>query len=410
MYLRDMAERLVERFAFCLSDPVERLQFLRRATVSDEGAQDRPRFAQAVGWALARHDFARKLLPIAVLTMSITLALAVTVVVQGRSRRPLIAPASPALARQAEGPLNAAPKVEDPAALPPRVWLVEATQAFDLYSNGLRVENQFATASGPRMYLALARNPEGPEVPKWRSVPAGIVFHTTESHIAPFEEDHNQTLRRAGEGLLEYVCRRRSYHFVIDRFGRVFRIVRESDHANHAGHSIWADQNWIYVNLNESFFGVAFEAQTRREDEPPPLNPAQVHAGRILTDMLRARYEIAAENCVAHGQVSVSPGARQAGYHTDWAAHLPFRELGLRDNYSQPLPSVVLFGFATDSSFTNDASPVLRQALLVAENTIQQEAAARNLPVDRYRETLQERYRDTIKALAASTATQENYQ
>jgi hypothetical protein len=287
---------------------------------------------------------------------------------------------------------------------------VEATQGFDLYSNGLRVENQFATASGPRKYLAFARNPEGPEAPQWRSVPAGIVFHTTESHMAPFEEDHNQTLRRAGEGLLEYVCRKRAYHFVIDRFGRVFRIVGESGRANHAGHSVWADRNWIYVNLNESFFGVAFEAQTRREDEPAPLNPAQVHAGRILSDMLRARYGIAAEDCVAHAQVSVSPGARQAGYHTDWAAHLPFRELGLRDNYSQPLPSVVLFGFAADSSFSNDASPVLRQALIVAEKAIQQEAAARNLPVDRYRETLQERYKDTIRAVAAGTATQENYQ
>ena len=112
---------------------------------------------------------------------------------------------------------------------------------------------------------------------------------------------------------MEYVSRRRSYHFVIDRFGRVFRIVQESDLANHAGHSVWADQKWIYVNLNESFFGVAFEAQTRHADEPSPLNPAQVHAGRILTDMLRAIYGIPPENCVTHAQVSVNPGNRHAG-------------------------------------------------------------------------------------------------
>ena len=409
MYLRDMAVRLVERCAGCFSDPAERLRFLQRATVPDDGAQGRPRLTRAVRWALARPDIARKILPVAGLAILIALALAVTVVVQGGSGRPAIVPSVRTIAPQPERRLSASPNAEDPVP-PPRVWLVEAAQSFDLYSNGLRVENQFATASGPRKYLAFARGPAGPSAPKWRSEPAGIVFHTTESHIAPFEEDHNQTLRRAGEGLLEYVCRKRSYHFVIDRFGRVFRIVGESGRANHAGHSVWADQNWIYVNLNESFFGVAFEAQTRREDEPAPLNPAQVHAGRILTDMLRARYEIPADDCIAHAQVSVSPGARQAGYHTDWAAHLPFRELGLRDNYSQPLPSVVLFGFETDSSFSNDASPLLRQALRVAENTVRQEAAARNLLVDRYRETLQERYKSTIKAVAASTATQENYQ
>jgi len=409
MYLRDMVERLVERCASCFSDPAERLQFLQRATVSDEGGQGRTRFTRAFGWALARHEFVRKLLPIAGLATLITVALGIAVVVEGGSRQAAISPSIPPVNRQAEEQLNASPNAEAPE-LPPRVWLVEATQGFDLYSNGLRVENQFATATGPRTYLVFARNLRELEAPERRSSPAGIVFHTTESHMAPFEEDHNQGLRRAGEGLLEYVCRKRAYHFVIDRFGRVFRIVRESDHANHAGHSVWADQNWIYVNLNESFLGVAFEAQTRREDEPSPLNPAQVHAGRILTDMLRARFGIAAENCVAHGQVSINPGARQAGYHTDWSAHLPFRELGLRDNYSQPLPSVVLFGFETDPSFSHDASPVFRQALLVAESDIQQEAAARNLAIERYRETLQERYKDTIKALAASTPTQENSQ
>ena len=56
---------------------------------------------------------------------------------------------------------------------------------------------------------------------------------------------------------------------MIDRFGRVFRIVRESDSANHAGNSVWADQHWVYVNLNESFFGVAFEAQTQAERIEP---------------------------------------------------------------------------------------------------------------------------------------------
>ncbi len=175
------------------------------------------------------------------------------------------------------------------AALVPRVWLVQTNPQFDLYSNGLRVENQYATSGQPRRYLALARTATGTS--EWRTEPAGIVFHTTESHMAPFEEDQNQMLQRAGEGLLEFVQRQRAYHFVIDRFGRVFRIVREGDCANHAGNSVWADESWIYVYLNQSFLGVAFEAQSSPR-RGAPVNAAQVHAGRILTEMLRARYDI----------------------------------------------------------------------------------------------------------------------
>jgi len=406
MHLRNMADRLLGRCARCISDPAERLQFLQHARVSRAHGHSSPKFTRAIGWALSRYGFAQKVLPIVGLAILIPFALAVTVVLQGGSRWTVMPPAFPSIALPPKTHPTLPPVAADGVA--PRVWLVETTRAFDLYSNGLRVENQFTVETTSRRYLALARNSPDYPTPTWRTNPAGIVFHTTESHMAPFEEDHNQSLRRAGEGLLEYVRRRRCYHFVIDRFGRVFRVAVEGGYANHAGHSIWADQSWIYINLNESFFGVAFEAQTHREDEPSPLNPAQVHAGRILTDMLRARYGIAAENCVAHGQVSVSPRTRQAGYHTDWAAHLPFQDLGLGDNYSRPLPSIVLFGFAADAALANDAGPLLRRALLAAEDQIQQEAETRGLAVDRYREILQARYRNTIKALAASAAIQEN--
>jgi hypothetical protein len=235
--------------------------------------------------------------------------------------------------------------------------------------------------------------------------PVGIVFHTTESHIAPFEEEQNGTLRRAGEGLLEFVRRNHSYHFVIDRFGRVFRVVREDDYANHAGHSVWADQNWVYLNLNQSFFGVAFEAKSRPEDGPP-VNPAQVHAGRILVEMLRARYKIPAANCVAHAQVSINPSNRRAGYHTDWAADLPFHDLGLSDNYQRPLPSVTLFGFTADELRSADA---LRPALEVADDMVRREAAARGMPLERYREVLQRRYKDAIASVGKQTNVKYQY-
>ena len=74
--------------------------------------------------------------------------------------------------------------------------------------------------------------------------------------------------------------------------------------ANHAGHSVWADSQWLYLELNSSFLGVAFEA-SMREDQP--VNQAQIHAAKALTEMLRSKYNLPAENCVTHAQVSVNP-------------------------------------------------------------------------------------------------------
>ncbi len=153
---------------------------------------------------------------------------------------------------------------------------------------------------------------------------------------------------------------------------------------------------------------MAFEAQTQPEAEPTPLNSAQVHAGRILTDMLRSRYGIPPENCVAHAQVSVCPGNRHAAYHADWAAHLPFHDLGLGDNYALPLASVALFGFATDPSLSDEGSPILRQALATAESQLHEQATARGLGIDRYRRSLQDQYQDSMRALAASARFEEH--
>jgi len=288
------------------------------------------------------------------------------------------------------------------------VWMVETGPRFDLYSNGLRVENEFLTSNSPRGYLAFPCDQLGSGPGQWRTDPAGIVFHTTESHIAPFEENQNQTLKRAGEGLLEYVRRRKSYHFVIDRFGRVFRVVAEADSANHAGNSVWADRRWVYLNLNESFFGVAFEAQTGQKSERERVNAAQVYAARILTEMLRARYRIDASNCVAHAQVSVNPGNRRAGYHADWAAGLPFADLGLTNNYSHPLPSMTLFGFEPDAALSAAGGVALGKGLEASENMLRDDAAGRGLPPDRYRAALQKKYRDSIQTLRAKGVHQEN--
>ena len=100
---------------------------------------------------------------------------------------------------------------------------------------------------------------------------------------------------------MEFARNRHLYHFVIDRFGRVFRLVAETDYANHAGFSVWADGRDIYWGLNQSFFGVAFEAQTAESDDSPAgeiATPAQIDSARLLTEALRSKYRIPSSDCV----------------------------------------------------------------------------------------------------------------
>jgi hypothetical protein len=238
-----------------------------------------------------------------------------------------------------------------------------------------------------------------------RERPAGIVFHTTESDLEPFEASRNRALKRAGTGLLLYVRNRRAYHFVIDRFGRAWRIVAESDAANHAGHSVWGDANWLYVDLNASFLGVAFEASSQTDQ--PTINPAQLHTALVLTQMLRGKYAIAAENCVTHAQVSVNPDNMRIGWHTDWGSSFPFREMGLPNNYETPNPALYQFGFEYDPGYLRSTGPELWKGLALAEARVREAAAEHGMKVAEYRGILRQRYRDLSSASHNTDAVEE---
>jgi hypothetical protein len=393
--IRGMVVRLVEWRARSFTDPAQRLQFLQRRLGPVPSSRRNPWRALSrmpvvttIGLALAGIG----LVPVC----RRTLGLALPFVLASAPATPKVQIAPPAPTQSATAmPLQ-------------HVWQVEANHQFDLYSNGLRIENRFQTSTEARSYLAFRRWQVEARVGQRLTKPAGIVFHTTESHLAPFEEGQNRMLKREGEGLLEYVSRNHSYHFVIDRFGRVFRIVGEADYANHAGNSIWADETWIYVNLNQSFFGVAFEARSQPKEGELPVNAAQVHAARTLTEMLRARYSIPDGNCVTHAQVSIYPAGRSAGYHTDWAANLPFEDLGLTNNYGRPLPSVTLFGFSATALLEEARDSPLAKGLKAAQDQVRADAAVENLSEHRYRQLLQTRYKDAITALHANGALQEN--
>lgn len=273
----------------------------------------------------------------------------------------------------------------------PKIWQVEANANDELYSNGLRIETRYALR--PQQPVEFTRYQVATEAPDRRSAPFGIVFHTTESLALPFEENQNRALRRIGAGVLQYVRQIRAYHYVIDRFGRVWRIVPENEPAHHAGNSVWADRDFFYLNLNSSFLGVSFEGPSRDENGQTPVTPAQVHSGRLLTDLLRSRHRIPARDCVTHAQVSVNPDNFGLGYHTDWAANFPFGQMGLPDNYHLPPPAITLFGFQYDTSFRTATGERLWRGLDAAELDLQSQALVQRAAVPALRRSLQAKYR-----------------
>jgi hypothetical protein len=277
----------------------------------------------------------------------------------------------------------------------PRVWLVEHSDSLEVYSNGLRIDLTFAVSNRPRRRFPIFSRTGGAQQEAMGSSPIGIVYHTTESNLAPFEEEENRRLQRLARYSIEVVRQERAYHYVIDRFGRVHRVVQETDAANHAGASIWADGQGVYVNLNDSFLGVSFEGQTGSADD---VTPAQVAAGKVLTEMLRWRYGISTEDCVTHAQVSVNPRNMLIGDHTDWAGKFPFAGVGLPDNYSLPLASLYVFGFEYDAVFLQMTGTRWR-GLELAELQVARRAAAEGLETKRYRAILQHRYKDIENAL-----------
>jgi hypothetical protein len=357
---------LVDWFAGRIEDPVRRLRFLQAVAPPPELVSAR------------RARVARLIVP-AFLTLTMT---ALCLVQAGGHLRPVPKTLPPVLLPRSAGtrPLN-------------NVWLVEKTDGSEVYSNGLRIDTHSSVSNRPRSYLAF---PLKGTAPAHRTEPAGIVFHATQSRQAPFEADQNHLLRKIGESLLESVRRKRAYHYLIDRFGRVYRVVVENDSANHAGNSVWSDFRWFYLNLNQSFLGIAIEAWSHPGQEEPEMSPAQLRAAAMLIEMLRNRYQIAAENCVAHAQVSVNPSNMQVGYHTDWASGFPFEQVGLPDNYAQPLPALWAFGFESNPDYVQWAGHRLGLALESSESQVGAAAEQAGLSVRAYRKSLQNHYREWL--------------
>jgi len=374
----------VEKRASKISGPVDRLRFLQTHQVTPNDLRARPTVPVPY-WV--------------VLVSGAAIGVSFLGVVSWRSAKssPVAVSAQASESAKPER-LIAAAKIAAPA----KIWVVESTPAIDTYSNGLRVEKKFATTNRPRAYYAYNRNQDLEISLTISNQPAGIVFHTTESHMAEFTPEKNRTLRYYGENLIGFIREKKAYNYVIDRFGRVFRVVEESETAFHAGHSTWADDQWVYLNLNDSFVGVAFETQTVKGDENPEVTSGQMVAGRLLTEMLRAKYRIPAYNCPTHAQVSVNPHNMIIGYHTDWAGNFPYEELGLPDNYALPIASVSIFGFAYDPAFMTSTGARMWKGLLAAEDQIREQAKQNGRSVAAQKAALRERYKKLSAPLGDS--------
>jgi len=373
--------RQVERRTADVGDDVAKLRLVRNSVARhEEAARRRARLERSA-------EEARRL------RIRLAVAIPLTAVLLSFSLTPNVFRPSishPASVRLHPAPDNTVPKV----------WLVERKAGLEIYSNGLRIDDEFLTSTRTRSYRAFDRQTWRPLGSETR--PAGIVFHTTESNMAPFEPSQNARLQYNGRNLLAFIAKRHLYHFVIDRFGRVFRVVAETDYANHAGRSIWADDKFIYWSLNQSFLGVAFEAQT--ESSADIATRAQIDAARVLTEMLRSRYHIPLMDCVTHAQVSINLQSMRLGYHTDWAANFPFRDVGLGDGYNTPVAALTLFGFDYDSTFLHANGGQVWPGLVVAEEQIVQEAAAHGTTLELYRRKLRQRFHDWKPDAAGSTS------
>ncbi len=288
---------------------------------------------------------------IAARAVAVGLTFVALVAVSGAARE-LTRPADAAPAPRGE-PTTPPPVAEAlaplPAGLAPAaIWLVEQGNGFEQLSNGLRIETTWAVSGESRRYHVFDANRGLVDEPHER--PVGLLFHTTESDIWPLEAGYNEKLRDSSERLLKYLQRNRTYHYLIDRFGRVFRVVQEESKANHAGNSVWEREETVYLNLNHAFLGVSFESRWGG-GQTLPITQAQLVAGRNLTDYLRQRFEIPAEMCVAHGLTSVNPRLHRIGHHMDWARGFPWAAFGLPDQYAREAPSVARFGFGYDDEF-----------------------------------------------------------
>jgi hypothetical protein len=304
--------------------------------------------------------------------------------------------------------------VQVPKYLKGPIWLVEKTADREFYSNRLQIITTYTISNIPREYYRFSRNSDySPANSKTTDKISGIVYHASESDLYPFMPEMNHSILSYSKRLIKYLLRKKCYHYFIDRFGRVYRLVQEDHAAFHAGNSIWADDEALYLNLNHAFIGICFEGKDFQEIDTgkqkkdrsakskssllkptgiSSFNEAQLRSGKELTDWLRVKYNISQQNCVPHAIISINPGRMLIGWHLDLARGFPFARLGLTDKYQDPLPSMVEFGFRYDKYFEKIFNGNLWRGIGYSEEILQRRAGSSGMSLAEYRKSLQQRF------------------
>lgn len=278
-----------------------------------------------------------------------------------------------------------------PGYQPEKVWLVERTSEFERYSNGCRILTKHEMENHPRGYYLIPRgsDQEGTEL---RRDIVGIVYHTSESDIVPFTPANNDSIQRRSLGLLDWIRKNKSYNYLIDRYGEIYRVVRDDHAAYHAGNSIWADDQYAYVGLNESFLGICFESTVSAGSLHETLTEAQIVAGRTLTNVLRSKYGIDDANCTTHGLVSVNPDRMLIAFHHDWVRNFPFEAMGLSDKYKVQPPNMSDYGFTYDEDVLQKLENKLWPGAIAADEEFNKRVEKMRSNTDVVRRKLRDRY------------------
>ena len=271
--------RTVEGLTGAIKDPVERLRFLRNSTRTIRQLEDqipkvpslaRPLVYRYLGWrglTMLNGDKAAGIRRSArgkIAALQIGIVLAGASLVLGASYGTIRLAASlgrkaPTVEARVPPEIPVAPRPQpqpepkaEPVVLtqrPDSIWLVEKGKDYELYSSGLRIDTTQRLKGTRRSYAPIDEASGG--VLPLASEPVGIVFHTTESDILSLEAENNASLLRNSKNLVAYIKRHEFYHYLIDRFGRVYQILNDDSRANHAGFAVWANAGKVYMNLNQ---------------------------------------------------------------------------------------------------------------------------------------------------------------
>lgn len=278
-----------------------------------------------------------------------------------------------------------------PGYKPEKVWFVEREGEYEKWSNGCRISTKYETGNHPRAYYTIPRGSES-NGDQARTEVAGIVYHTPESDMVDFVPNNNKEIKARTLALLEYIRDRKLYNYLIDRYGNIYRLVRDEHAAKHAGDSLWADAKNTYVLLNESFIGVCFESKFDGATSLDQiLTKAQISSGRELTEVLRNKYSIDDANCTTHGLVAVDPAKMLIARHHDWVSNFPFEEMGLSDKYKVQPPNMIDYGFTYDEDVLAKIGKLWEGAAR-AEEEFKKRAERARVDPDVLRRKLRDRY------------------